>query len=99
MDRGISARTCHAFGLGHPKDTEHHGSAIMWSGFYDAYPNSAYFTEEDKNILSKSDFFEKAPEKRINYPEGYFIGKSLTHSEWIEYSNMTNVNFSFKITL
>jgi hypothetical protein len=94
---GLAHELGHAFGLGHPKDTENHGSAIMWSGFYDAYPDEAYFTLEDKNILSKSAFFEKALEKRIKYPEGYFIGKNLTQSEWTEYSNKTNLNFKFKL--
>lgn len=54
---GLAHELGHAFGLPHPPDTEKDYQAIMWAGFYERYPDGAYFTEADKAKLMKSPFF------------------------------------------
>lgn len=54
---GLGHELGHAFGLPHPKDTDKHADAIMWTGIYGKYPDKTYLTEDDKKILMRSPFF------------------------------------------
>lgn len=59
---GCAHELGHALGLSHPSQTDIHPKAIMWTGLYGYYPNEAYFTEEDKQILMNSPFiFSESP--------------------------------------
>jgi hypothetical protein len=93
---GLAHELGHAFGLNHPIDTDNNSKAIMWTGIYGYYPNEAYFTEEDKNILIKSSFIKNS-ELIINYPEGYFKGSNLINANWIEYKNESIDKFEFTL--
>lgn len=51
---GLAHELGHALGLPHPKDTAKHHKAIMWAGFYGYYPDGAYLTDADKQILARN---------------------------------------------
>jgi uncharacterized repeat protein (TIGR02543 family) len=56
---GIGHEIGHAFGLLHPTDRVKHEDAIMWMGIYNGkYPDTAYLTDEDKQTLLSSRFFQ-----------------------------------------
>lgn len=57
---GLGHELGHAFGLPHPKDTQKHADAIMWTGIYGKYPDNTYLTEQDKKTLRRSPFFYHA---------------------------------------
>jgi hypothetical protein len=56
---GLAHELGHAFGLPHPSDTKKDYDAIMWAGFYEKYPDGAYFTDSDKKKLIAHPFFAK----------------------------------------
>ena len=64
---GMGHELGHALGLPHPKDTKKDAKALMWAGFYGYYPDTAYLTEEDKEILSKNPFI--VPQENVKTSE------------------------------
>jgi len=92
---GLGHELGHAFGLAHPRDTRKDADAIMWTGMYGKYPDTTYFTDEDKGILTKSPFFFHADGEPVAKPaqiaEKYvYKGGSFTRyaangkPEWVE---------------
>jgi hypothetical protein len=56
---GLGHELGHAFGLT-DADRNRHPDAIMSTGMYHAYPDRAYLTEDDQQILMESSFFYHA---------------------------------------
>jgi hypothetical protein len=103
---GLAHEVGHAFGLPHPTNTTRDSDAIMWAGFYEKYPDGAYFTALDKWRLQQSSFFFQANGEPIlaakSYMEKYahergFFGKRQLGkaSQWEERSQDTLDVFYF----
>lgn len=99
---GLGHEGGHAFGLGHPKDTDKDADAIMWGGIYGKYPDKTYLTEEDKEILSENPFFfndkgesiagEDIEIDRYNYKNGKFIRNENSKTKVISWVEVTQTN-------
>ena len=85
---GFGHEVGHAFGLPHTKDTKKHGNSLMWTGFYDGYPDQTYLTEDEKAVLLKNPFFFDAAGTpvagewqviaRYNRRDGYIVRQQHT---------------------
>jgi len=71
---GLGHELGHAFGLPHPSDTRKHADAIMWTGMYRKYPDTAYLTDDDKKILMRSPFFYHENDKPV-FQKGKVIAR------------------------
>lgn len=92
---GLAHQLGRAFGLPYPANTIRDADSIMWTGFYDKYPDGTYLTETDKRRLGDSPFFFDSTGQPVlsngefvekySYTGGFFgrISNS-SRSEWKE---------------
>ncbi len=103
---GLAHELGHAFGLPHPADTKKDYDAIMWAGFYEKYPNGAYFTPDDKSKLFDSPFFfdptgasaiqNKLYLDKYMHEHGFFAKTAeVAPNNWVERSDQTSAVYHF----